>query len=430
LPGPFPAYWIRHAGPNRWYALWHPPTWEVREENGTESFSAPSAAGILTISSFWLEDCESKVGKVIDLDRLFPQRRGVRSLQPADIGQEIVGYEGESPLSPGRWWQKLLHRSVWRKWRVWCIRHGDVYVLALYLQNGDYDREAETLSSMILGTLAFSPQPVCPPEVFARRVLELARRNFPELPCEPVADFQLMLGKSELNLFNLYRSYLNSPGQFEEILLPALTTMVEMQERGRQQLNPAFDDVRERIMPMLYPQDIWNERFPNFIGEPWVGGLVILYVVDEPEAYWYIRQDLLDHWGLSTDDLHDLALQNLDRYFELQPMEFTLAGNLTEDDTGARLLVPIRPDAYNTVHLLSPDFRNQVRETMGPEYIVGAPTRDFFVAVSLELPDAVEHVRRKVEEDFRQMDYPLTEQLLFVTHDGVTEYAPWDEGEA
>jgi hypothetical protein len=400
----------------------------VRVTDGTESFTAPAEGEILTISSFWLEDRVAKLEQVIDLDRLFPQRRNVRPLQPLAAGQESVGFEGQSPLQPGRrWWQKLLHADVWRKWRVWCIRQGAVYVLALSVQNGDYDHEAETVTGMMLNTLSFSPQPACPPEVFAQRVLELARRNFPQLPCEPAADFQLTFGKSELHLFNFYRSYLNAPDQFEQILLPALTTMVEMQARGQQQLTPDFDEVRERIMPMLYPQDVWNERFPNFIGEPWVGGLVILYVVDEPDAYWYIRQDLMDLWGMSTDMLHDVALQNLDRYFDEQPMEFALAGDLGEGDSGALLLIPTRPDAYNSVRLLSTTFRDQVRETMGPEYVVGAPTRDYFVAVSLDLPDAIEHVRRKVEEDFRQMDYPLTEQLLFVTHDGVTEYSPWEE---
>ena len=56
----------------------------------------------------------------------------------------------------------------------------------------------------------------------------------------------------------------------------------------------ALDAVRSRIMPMLYPHDVWQQRFPNFVGMPWVGGLVVLYVIDESHAYWYVRDDLID----------------------------------------------------------------------------------------------------------------------------------------
>src|SRR5207237_7729949 len=110
------------------------------------------------------------------------------------------------------------------------------------------------------------------------------------------------------------------------------------------------------------------------------GGLVVLYVVDESQAYWYIRQDLIESWKLTADELHAVALENLDRYFEEQPMEFTLAG----DESGPRLLIPARPDAYNTARLLSEKFHAKLREVMGGAFAAGIPSRDFFVAVSLE----------------------------------------------
>jgi uncharacterized protein YtpQ (UPF0354 family) len=154
---------------------------------------------------------------------------------------------------------------------------------------------------------------------------------------------------------------------------------------------------------------------------PWVGGLVVLYVVDESHAYWYIREDLLETWGLPPDDLHEIALANLNRYFDEAPMEFTVAG----EEDGPRLLIPARPDAYNTSRLLSEPFHEKLRGVLGGEFAVGTPSRDFFVAVSLDSSETVEHVRKKVEDDFQQMDHPLSDRLLLVTHDGVTEYAPW-----
>jgi hypothetical protein len=44
------------------------------------------------------------------------------------------------------------------------------------------------------------------------------------------------------------------------------------------------------------------------------------------------------------------------------------------------------------------------------------------VAVSLESKATVEHIRQKVREDFAQMDHPLSERLLLVSADGVSEY--------
>lgn len=423
MNGSPPAHWEEHRGSNQWYSLWHPPAWRVETGEGTTTLVASDEGGLLSFSSFWLDQQGSAVERIIDLERLFPVRRNVRSLKSLQTGERSIGFEGEAPVGPVLpWWKRLFHRRKWRKWRVWCVQQGSVYVLGLFLQNEGYDPETETMATMVLNTLEFTPRPAVPPEVFAQRVLELARQKFPLLECETATDFQLKLGESKVNLFNFYRSYLNSPEQFEAIVLPALTTVVQVQGWGKSQTEPELETVRERIMPMLYPEEVWREKFPTFVGAPWVGGLAVLYVVDESQAYWYIRGDLLTSWGLTNDDLHEIALENLDRYFDNQPMEFTLAG----EEEGPRLLIPARPDAYNAARLLSEKFHLKMREVMGGDFAVGAPSRDFFVAVSLDSEETLEHVRKKVGDDFKQMDHPLSEHLLLITHDGVTEYAPWE----
>jgi hypothetical protein len=377
----------------------------------------------LTLHAFWLPDAEQlALESLIDLKRLFPKRRKVRRLQTAGAPGQAVGFEGESPATATQpWWKRPFARTRWQRWRIWCVRHEEVHVIAQYRQADRSDQEARTLALMIVNALEFARQPPCPPAVFARKVLELARARFPLLDCQPAPDFQIRVGESKVNLFNFYRSYINAPEQFESIVLPALTTVVQVQEWGKEQTEPPLDAVSGRIMPMLYPEEIWSSRFANFVGLPWVGGLVILYVVDEHNAYWYIRDELRAQWGLEVDQLHELALANLNRYFQERPMEFTVAG----EDEGPRVLIPARPDAYNTARLLSRQFHEGLRQLLGKEFAVGIPSRDFFVAVSLESGAAVDHVRQKVEDDFRQMDHPLSDKLLFVTRDGVTEYVPW-----
>lgn len=419
----YPTHWTEHTGPHHWFTVHFPPAWKLETKDGTAGLTAPDGGGALTISCFWLEGPEgATIEKLLDLDRLFPRRRRVQSLKAVEAADHCVGFQGETRVDqPGPWWRRILRKKQWRRWRIWCLRCGSVYLLALYLQSGDIDRDAESMAAMIVNSIEFSRPPACPPEIFVQRVLDLARSKFPLLDCESAPDFQIKLGDSKVNLFNFYRSYVNAPAQFEAIVLPALTTVVQVQGWGKEQTEPGLEEVRERIMPMLYPEDVWHEQFPNFVGMPWVGGLVVLYVVDESHAYWYIRQDLLETWGMPIDDLHEIALKNLNRYFDETPMEFTVAG----EEEGPRLLIPARPDAYNTSRLLSEPFHEKLRGVLGHEFAVGTPSRDFFVAVSLDSNEAVEHVRKKVEDDFQQMDHPLSARLLLVTQDGVTEYAPW-----
>ena len=415
--------WRQQIGPNQWYTVSHPHSWLAETQDGTVSLQSPDHCGALTLSSFWAPagDEPPPAERFIDLDQLFLKRRKVRRLKSLSVGEDSAGFDGEARIGKDSpWWQRLFRRTAWRRFRIWCVRCGPVYVLALYLQSGDSDRELETVAGMILESIEFNERPAEPPQRFAERVLALARKKFPLLDCQPEADFQLRLGDSRINLFNFYRSYLNAPDQFESIVLPALTTVVQVQEWGSHQTQPELEMVRDRIMPMLYPIEVWKERFPQFAGIPWVGGLAVLFVVDERQAYWYVREDLRDKWELDDEGLHELALANLERYFEERPMEFTLAGS----EDGPRLLVPSRPDAYNSARLLSSKFHTRLRDVLGPLFAVGVPSRDFLVAINLDSAEAVDQVRRKVEDDYAQMDHPLSDKLLLVTRDGVAEFLP------
>ena len=174
-------------------------------------------------------------------------------------------------------------------------------------------------------------------------------------------EFRVQFGESNINLFNFYRSYVQEPDRFEDIILPALATVAQVQEWGTQQSEPTLESVRDRILPMLYPEDVWRRSFPNFVANTWVGDLMVLYVVDEQHAYWYIRDDMLDRWKIGRDELHSLALSNLDAYFDRQRMEYIMAG----EEGGPRLLMPKRPDAYNSSRILSRRFCSVLRDELG-----------------------------------------------------------------
>jgi len=255
------------------------------------------------------------------------------------------------------------------------------------------------------------------PEEFALRVLELARKRFPLVSSELVEGFHLRLGESRVNLYNLYRSYLDAPDEFEPIALRVLSMAVRIQERSEAQLAPPLDEVRSRVYPMLYPQSGLQDWLPVVIGEPWVAGLWTLFVVDEGDTYWYVRDDLRRRWDISLDHLKRLALDNLDTYFENKMDDLVIAG----PESAPALIMPSTQDAYNAAWILSPSFQAFLRGLLGEQCLVGLPNRDFFVAFRADR-ELCEPIREKVVEDHRRMDHPLTDRLLLLSPDGVSEF--------
>jgi hypothetical protein len=350
----------------------------------------------------------------------FPKSRKIRSLTEPGLEQVSEALEGEALLQPKLpWLVKLLGGGDWRSWTMWSfVRDRLLIVVTLMHESAMRDRELESMVRMMLSRMELPEVPADPPDVFAKRVLDLTQKKFPLLNAKLADEFHLQIGESSLNLFNFYRAYTREPNSFEKLMLPALTTVVQVQEWGESQTDPPLEIVRERLMPMLYPEDVWKERFSEFVGQPWVAGLVVLYVVDEANAYWYVRNELLDRWSLTGSQLHDIAVGNLQDYFERKPMEMAVAG---AEEQGPTLLMPGRPDSYNSSRLLSETFLARLRDFVGGDLAVGLPGRDFFVAVVANAPEMVDHVRRRVREDFRQTDHPLTDRMLLITADGVSE---------
>jgi hypothetical protein len=388
------------------------------------TLSLPDGSGILVAHAFWIEKESERIRSRRDVKRLFHRTRNVKRTSPIDTPGFQFGLAGEAADKPPGipFWKRLFQKPAWRRFRWWSFERERLGVVLTFLYGPQADAETDVVLNMVAQSLELAETPADPPDVFAGRVLRFIRDKYPELKCAPDAEFQLKVGESQLNLFNFYRSYVNTPDQFESIIERGLDTIVQAQNLKDDRPSPSLEEVRDRIMPMLYPSDVWENRLNEFAGRKWVGGLAVLFVVDEEQSYWFLREDKTQDWGLTTDELFALSIRNLDRYFDNSPMQFTLAGS----ETGPRVLIPARADAYNSSRLLSEKFHGDLRSVLSGQFAVGLPSRDFFVAVNLETDEVVDHVRQRVREDFKQMDHPLSDRLLLVTHDGVTEYQPWD----
>ncbi len=416
-----PEHWLSFSAPENWYTLRYPPSWSVTTGDTETTFTPPDGEQSLIVTCHWREQ---PLGLSDEVNLLLQdQLAGFRASTPDQsipARYPAVRLQGSVPGSRCRWWERWFGLGPRVPLVSWVIHLGRLTLLGRLLQLGEPDPERTAIVNKILQTVELSRQPADPPAVFERRVLALAQEKFPNLPSALADRFQLTLGGSTVNLLNFYRAYSSAPRKFEEILVPALTTVVQMQHRDRTADAPPLEAVRERIMPMLYPVQTWTSQLPQFAAEPWIAGLTVLYVVDEAEAYWFIPEDLMSRWEISQDELHTLAIENLERYWREREMELTglqIADNIL-------MLLPRQTDAYNTVRLLSPSFRQRMQEELGAEFVVGVPGRDYFVAAGIGHPEVLDRLQHLVLSEFGRIDHPLSDRLLLVSSDGVSEFVP------
>lgn len=434
--------WRLYRGPANWFTFLCPDSIEVRQTQtvielrmkgvasdgwsvASKSKSAPQSIGVelphvLSIVTWWDDTSRDQLRRNSpDLSVLFPEVVALQPASPLDIPSANESWSGTSRrLKSACWLARIFGQRSSFEWRLWTVRHEKLMIVATVQSPDRRPLDAGFLKfcEMVLSTLELADQPAWPPDVFLKQVIDVARHHFPLLQSSASRGFSLRLGQSEISLSNFYRKYLQQPQDFRRIVVPGLTTVVRLQELGPDQLAPTLDQVKQRILPMLSSED--ELRSDERVQMPWVGGLCVGYVVDEEDSYRYVHQRMIEAWNLSPDELHDLALQNLRRYSAAHPLEVTMVG----DDTNPRLLMPVKPDAYNCSRVLDPDFHSQLRELFGPELIVGVPNRDFFVAATLKDPDLISQIRKRVDDDFSTMHHPLTRRLLVVSADGVSEY--------
>ena len=376
----------------------------------------------MTMYAAWVDEAEpERSASSFEASALFP-----------GVIESSAGPELELPgrcrtwygMSRGRsqqpWWKRLFKPTPAYQWRLWVVEFREIMIVASLQSSPGRPLSDATVSTCerMLNTILFAEQFACPPMLFRQQVIELANRHFPLLEVRPSGSFSVSLDGSEINLSNFYRSYIHHPERLREIVLPGMTAIVRLHELGPEQLMPDLEEISDQIMPMLYPEADADESMRDFVQVPWVGGLTVMYVLDEEESYRFVHDRMLEHWGLSREKIHELAMQNLQSFADENPLEVSLVGD--EDD--ARMLVPVNPSPYNSVRLLGEQLHGRLRQVLGAELIVGVPNRDFFVAVSLNHPELIGQIQKRVVQDYQSMHHPLTSRLLVISADGVSEY--------
>lgn len=420
------AHWVEHEGPGGSFRISLPPTWKTTIHTGSMIIEPATGSGYLTLRFQSVEE----LGKLPDqksvLRAMFPARRKVHEI-PSPHGESWKwGLSGDADLDrPRRWWHRLFRRKNWRPWVMWLANMQNKLCLALYLRKNVRDFEEENLIRMALATLKFVPPGPRDSLELLQRAAVMVQRKFPKKKVSITAPWSLIVNGVLIDMKQAWVEFEEAPEQLEAIIWSRLWPVLKTPANPYQSHELTWEAIRTRIMPMLCVEGRATQFQGQLISHEWVAGLSVTYVLDEPHSYRYLHRDLFQSWGISMEELHQQAVVNLERYFEATPMQFAVS----ENTDAARLLLPVRADAYNASRLLSEKFQQKLRDELGQEFAVGVPSRDFFVAASLNSDGTLDWMRQRITDDFQQLDHPLSERLLLITSDGVSELTDGEEFE-
>jgi uncharacterized protein YtpQ (UPF0354 family) len=139
----------------------------------------------------------------------------------------------------------------------------------------------------------------------------------------------------------------------------------------------------------------------------------VVFVTDLPNMTISITTEQVVRWGLSVDELDEIARANLNIYAQ------DLDVQCIESKEGGRAAILGNHDGYDAARLLLGDLHDRLKEHLGQEFYVATPARDMFVALSTDPEPFVNRLHTRVEQDYKRLPYPITSDFFLVTRDGV-----------
>jgi uncharacterized protein DUF1444 len=252
-------------------------------------------------------------------------------------------------------------------------------------------------------------------EKFLNEVLELVARKFPLVKvARGSAGFSLRVNGQSASLENVYRVSVLRPDETSKYVERWIVELLRASE-GTPDAHEPFDAVRGRIMPMIAPDpgDIVNQA----VTQPLVNGLAVAYVVDRDRSVAYITKERSAQWGITPDDLHAAALENLSARSQ------ELEAHAAQDEQGAIYLILFQTmDGFDASRILLPNLHDKLREHLGSPFVAAIPNRDILLCFRND-EATVAKLQPQIESDFRRMPHELTERLLLVTADGIAQRA-------
>jgi len=250
------------------------------------------------------------------------------------------------------------------------------------------------------------------PEAFSEQVLQMLLRWKPDLTVELASAGEAVIEGRRVDLENLRRLAAQAGDRGDEIVREYLEQLLGGEAREAEML--PFELARRLIMPRIHHQAIFERLDAEQVAHaPFVNDTVVVYVIDLPHCTVSVTVDQVVRWRTDMDELEQLARENLRACSrDLEPK--TMAA-----ETGGCAIVLSERDGYDAARLLLTDLYDQLAPELGGDFLVAAPARDRFVAVTRDPDSFVEKVKGRVDREYRRLPYPITTRFFYVTRDGV-----------
>jgi hypothetical protein len=253
---------------------------------------------------------------------------------------------------------------------------------------------------------------------FVQRVLEIVQAKFPlEKIATAEQPFALNINGHVASLENLYRLTRLSPKTLRRQAERWVVELLRAADAPDATAN--LEEVSQRVLPMILPDG--GPLVAGTFSQPMVPGLVIAYAVDNDRTIAYVSETRFKQWGISADELHELALTNL------SSRSAEINAHAAQDDQGrVNLMLFQTMDGYDSSRLLLPSLHQRLREYLGSPFAAAIPNRDILLCFRND-EETVERLRPQVKADFQRMPHQITAQLLLVTLDGIAPMG-WGKG--
>ena len=251
---------------------------------------------------------------------------------------------------------------------------------------------------------------------FAQVVIERVRERFPLVKIARAREsFSLRVNGHVASLEDLYRIAQLRPDDVQHQIERWAVELLRAGE-GSPDRVAEFDELKDRILPMLVNGATDADRLRSLASQPLVADLHVTYVIDGDRTISYIPKEALLKWSVDVDDLHEAALANLvDRS---QKLEAHAAQNEVGD---VSLILFQMLDGFDASRLLLPQLHKRLRGHIESPFVAAVPNRDILLCFRDD-EETVEHLRQQIKNDYRTMPHHVSDELILVTPDGLSKY--------
>jgi len=250
-------------------------------------------------------------------------------------------------------------------------------------------------------------------EQFAQKVIDIVKGRFPlvKIARHDTNPFSLKVNGHVASLENLYRIACLQPDEVEHSVERWAVELLRAGE-GTPDHGASFEQVQERILPMVLSQNSHDPEASVMISQPLVPGLQIAYALDSDRTISYIPQPLFKRWKLELDDLHETAMTNLVSRSE------AINAQAAQDEKGIYLILFQTLDGFDASRILLPTLHDRLREHLGSPFAAAIPHRDILLCFRND-DEVVNGLRDQIKTEYRKMPHQVTDKILQITPDGI-----------